>query len=91
MLHETLVADLCSGEQEWVRDERDLMLALAPFHDCARRLGLDVTNVFRSAAEDGPQSLRDGVVAFGARDDVTLEAFGYTLVTGPDGPCYRFR
>ena len=32
-----LVELLVTGEAEWLKDERDLMMALAPHHDCARR------------------------------------------------------
>ncbi len=90
-LVEMLVADLRAGEQEWLKDERDLIVALAPFHDCARRLGLDVSATFRRAAEAGPARLRDAVIAFGARDDVTADAFGYEVVDGVFGPTYLFR
>jgi len=86
-----LIADLEAGEEEWLEDARDLIVGLAPFHDCARRIGLEVSSAFRLAAEVGPESLRDAVVAFGARDDVTPDAFGYVLIEGPEGPSYRFR
>jgi hypothetical protein len=89
-LHQLLVADLRAGEPEWVKDERDLMVALAPFHDCARRLGLDPSAVFGRAADEGPRSLRDVVTAFAERGDVTPQAFGYTVVDGPQGASYRF-
>jgi hypothetical protein len=36
------VAELVDGERPWSDDPRDVMVILAPFHDCARRLGLDV-------------------------------------------------
>jgi hypothetical protein len=77
------------GEQEWLRDHRDLMVVLAPFHDRARRLGLDVAVAFREAAERGPESLREVVTAFGERRDVTPGAFGYVLVEGPKGASYQ--
>jgi hypothetical protein len=89
LLHERLVCDLHEGEQEWLRDDRDLMVALAPFHHCARRLGLDVSVAFREAAGKGPESLREVVTAFGERRDVTLAAFGYVLVEGPKGASYQ--
>ena len=41
-----LVELLVTGEAEWLKDERDLMMALAPQHDCARRLGADVAALF---------------------------------------------
>jgi hypothetical protein len=89
LLHRTLVSNLCEGEKEWLRDSRDLMLALAPYHDCAQRLDLNVADTFRRAADAGPASLRDVVCGFGERDDVTPQAFGYELVDGPRGPSYR--
>lgn len=90
LLHEAIVADLRDAEQEWLKDSRDLTVMLAPFHDCAHRLGLDVAATFRDAACDGPDSLRQVVTRFGERRDVTPAAFGYALVEGPDGPSYRF-
>ena len=54
-----LVDLLVTGEEEWLKDDRDLMMALAPHHDCARRLGADVAAPFRRAAAAGPASLRE--------------------------------
>jgi hypothetical protein len=71
------------------KDPRDLMLGLAPFHDCARRLGLDVPRVFNDAADavggEAAQVARD----FGQRSDVTADAFAYAVESGLDGPMYR--
>ena len=90
ILREALTSDLHDGEAEWLKDFRDLMVALAPYHDCARQLGLDVAATFRGVAEHGPESLRDVVAFFGARDDVTPAAFGFSVVAGPGGLSYRF-
>jgi hypothetical protein len=90
LLREALSSDLRDGEADWLKDSRDLMVALAPYHDCARRLGLDVAATFRDAADDGPESLRHVVAEFGARNDVTPASFGFAVVEGPDGPSYRF-
>jgi hypothetical protein len=84
-----MVADLMEGADEWLRDSRDLMIALAPFHDCARRLNLDVAATFREAAAHGPESLRAVVTAFGERKDVPLAAFGWVVIESPEGPSYR--
>lgn len=65
------------------------MVALAPYHDCARRLGLDPAKQFRDAAAAGPPSLRGVVQTFGERQDVTLAAFDYSLADGPEGLSYR--
>jgi hypothetical protein len=90
MLRQALTAALWDGEAEWLADSRDLMVVLAPYHDCARRLGADVANMFRDAAGDGPEGLRQVVIAFGEREDITPAGFGFTVVEGPDGPSYRF-
>lgn len=86
--HATLVRDLRTGEPEWRADSRDLIVALAPFHDCAVRLGMPVALSFRFAAWRGPRGLRSTVVAFGRRDDVTLRAFGWALEDTAFGPSY---
>jgi hypothetical protein len=84
-----LVDLLVSGEEEWLKDVRDLMMALAPYHDCARRLGADVPVLFRRAAAAGPANLRTVVEGFGRREDVTPPAFGFRVEDTPEGPSYR--
>jgi hypothetical protein len=71
------------------KDPRDLMLSLAPFHDCARRLGLDVSRVFDAAAAAVGGEAGEVARIFGRRSDVTPDAFAYTVESGPDGPKYR--
>ncbi len=85
-----LVDLLVSGEEEWLKDDRDLMMALAPHHDCARRLGADVAALFRRAAAAGPASLRELVEEFGRRRDVSPEAFGFCVEETPEGLRYRW-
>jgi hypothetical protein len=61
-----LVDLLVTGEEQWVKDDRDLMMALAPHHDCARRLGAeefgrrrDVSpRAFGFCVEETPEGLR---------------------------------
>ena len=84
----SLLETLRDSEDEWVRDDRDLMVALAPFHDCARRLGLDVEAAFRDVAGEGPERLRGVVARFGERHDIDPSTFPYELREGPDGPGY---
>jgi hypothetical protein len=84
-----LVGLLVTGEEEWLKDDRDLMMALAPHHDCARRLGADVAALFRRAAAAGPASLRELVEEFGRREDVTARAFGFCVEETPQGLRYR--
>jgi hypothetical protein len=85
-----LVDLLVTGEEEWVKDDRDLMMALAPHHDCARRLGADVAALFRRAAAAAPASLRELVEEFGRRSDVSREAFGFCVEQTPEGLRYRW-
>ncbi|MEW2384474.1 hypothetical protein AB0873_20615 [Micromonospora sp. NPDC047707] len=71
-------------------DGRDLMVGLALPWIVARQLGASPAAVFGDVAD----SLPDGPVAalfeaFGARTDITLEAFGWELVTTADGPDFR--
>ena len=88
-LHELLLTDLVEGEQEWLKDSRDLMMVLAPYHHCAQQLGLDVAATFRAVAHEGPDSLRAEVTAFGERRDVRPQAFGFEVVDAPGGPSYQ--
>jgi hypothetical protein len=75
----------------WRLDPRDLMIALAPLHDCARRLGADPEELFAAAADHAPAGLEGVVRDFGARRDITLAAFGFRLdEEAPGGPAYRF-
>jgi hypothetical protein len=84
-----LVETLTEGEREWAKDVRDLLVALAPFHDCARRLGLDAADVFQQAAELGPPDLRETVIEFGRRTDISPAAFAFAVEDAPGGPRYR--
>ena len=79
---------LGAGRAQWSADGRDLFVALAPFYDCARQLGLDPATFFAQVAESGPPELREAVRDFG-KLDVTLAAYGYALVATPDGPRYE--
>jgi hypothetical protein len=91
VLRDELHRLLVDGESTWVRDWRDLLIALAPLYDCARRLGLDPATVFSVAAAEGPPTLAEHVKAFGARTDIALAAFGFRLdEEAPGGPAYRF-
>ena len=71
------------------KDPRDLMLSLAPLHDCAMRLGLDTAEMFDKAAESAGGPGADVAREFGRRSDVTPDAFAYRVENGPDGPRYR--
>ena len=71
-------------------DPRDTMISLTPFIDCARRLGVDPRDALGSIAASGPGWFRETFDAFVGRADVTLEAFGWSLDEGPNGPAYRF-
>jgi hypothetical protein len=90
VLRAGLVGVIGQREEEWTRDWRDLLLALAPYHDCARRLGLDPAEVFDEAAERSPAALREVVREFGRRSDVTSAAFGFFVEDTPEGPRYGF-
>jgi hypothetical protein len=80
---------LAAAEPTLELDYRDVLVGLAPYVDCAVRLGIDPVKLFdRAAASVGP-ALRETVRTFARRSDVTLEAFGWRLLQMSDGPCYR--
>lgn len=87
---DTLRSGLARVVRKASADSRDYMTALAPLHDCARRLGLDVESVFEEAALAGHGEAATIVREFGRRLDVTPEAFGFTVEDAPDGPEYRW-
>jgi hypothetical protein len=90
VLRAGLLRLLDEGELEWLKDRRDLLVAMAPYHDCARRLDLDPAAFFATVADEGPLALADIVRSFGARADVTPAAFGFRLVMSPGGPKYEW-
>jgi hypothetical protein len=68
-------------------DPRDLMIGLALHHVVAQQLGQSPSAIF----DDVAARLPDGPVAalfreFGARQDITLKAFGWQLVLTANGP-----
>src|SRR5664279_2991695 len=71
-------------------DPRDEMLSLAPFVDCAQRLGHDPALALGPIATEGAMWVQATFEAFARRADVTLAAFGWSIIEPPDGPAYRF-
>jgi hypothetical protein len=72
-----------------VRDWRDVLVGLAPLHDCARRLGADPACFFDDSVRDLPAEVAELARTFGRRTDVTPRAFGFQVVEEPAGPAYR--
>lgn len=70
-------------------DFRDVLVGLAPYLDCAQRLGIDPVELFDFASAAVGEAMRQTVRTFARRSDVTLEAFGWQVMHMPDGPCYR--
>jgi hypothetical protein len=66
------------------------MIGMTPFIDCARRLGHDPETVLRPIAAGGADWLRTTFDGFIRRTDITLGAFGWSIVDEPEGPAYRF-
>ena len=90
VLRHGLLRLLVTGEEEWLRDWRDLLVAIAPYHDCATRIGLDPGRFFAEVSREAPPTLAETVRTFGQRTDITPTAFGYTLTTLPEGPAYEW-
>jgi hypothetical protein len=71
-------------------DPRDEMLDLAALVDCARRLGTDPAELFEPVVAAAPVWLAELFRTFVRRTDITLTAFGWSIVDTPEGPAYRF-
>jgi hypothetical protein len=69
-------------------DSRDLMVALAPLHDCARRLGLDPVTVFDAAADGASAEIATLAREFGRRTDISEHSFGFMVEDTDEGPEY---
>jgi hypothetical protein len=84
------IRDLLSGPENATlrEDSRDLMVALAPLHDCARRLGLDPAAVFDAAAEGAPPAMAELAREFGRRTDISEHSFAFMVEDTDDGPEY---
>lgn len=87
-LRDTFARYLDAEARQGNVDVRDTMVGLAPFIDCARRLGHDPIDTLGPIAAITQPWLRDLFEVFVRRDDVTLEAFGWELGASPDGPRY---
>ena len=86
LLHDALLA-AALGRLGRQGDPRDVMVSLALHHVVAQKLGLASPDLFNEIAArfpDGP--MPDLLRVFGARQDVTLEAFGWQLIQTPEGP-----
>jgi hypothetical protein len=68
-------------------DDRDVMVSLAVYHFVARQLGQSPAELFGDVAARLPDGwVPDLLREFGARQDITLDAFGWLLIQTPDGP-----
>jgi hypothetical protein len=69
------------------RDDRDVMVGLAVFYFVAEQVGLVPSDLMGEIASRLPEGwVPDLLREFGARQDITLEAFLWQLVQTPDGP-----
>lgn len=70
-------------------DARDVMVGLAAYIDCARRLGYDPETVLGPSAASGATWFRELFGLFVRRSDITLDAFGWSLTETPEGIAYK--
>jgi hypothetical protein len=81
----------CLASEALPSDDRDVFIGLAPYHDCATRLGVDPAALFEEVAAAGPRELRDVVVSFGRRTDIRPAEWGFAVAETDEGPCYQPR
>jgi hypothetical protein len=91
LLHQALLATAlatCLTGDNW--DDRDLMVTIALHWVVAQRLGVDPAAMFARVAGRIPNpEIAEVLTVFGARDDITLKAFGWEEVTTNHGPDFR--
>ena len=90
LLRAAIVRLVIEGADEWRKEDRDFMVALAPLRHCAGVIGADAAALFGEAAREVPDDLRDSVEAMGRRSDVTPAAFGFAFEETTEGPRYGF-
>ncbi len=90
LLRAAIVRRVIEGADEWRKDDRDFMVALAPLRHCAGVIGGDTAALFADAAREVPDDLRETVEAMGRRLDVTPAAFGFVFDETTEGPRYGF-
>ena len=73
-----------------IPDRRNVDVALAVFHHCARKLELNPSDVFDEAAQYAGEAMAERLRAFGRRTDVTLRQFGWREIRGEEGVRYKF-
>ena len=83
-----LLTLLARQGEEGVADWRDLILDLAPYHHCSRRLGLEPRVLFEWVARKLPPDVAGTVRALGERAEIDPQEFGFALVEEEDGPRY---
>jgi hypothetical protein len=69
-------------------DDRDVMVGVALHYHAAVQLGLRPAEVFDQAASYADPSVAELFRTFGARDDVTLAAFGWQEIATEHGPAF---
>jgi hypothetical protein len=73
-----------------IPDKRNVEVALAVFHHCARKLELDPRPFFDEAAQLATDEMAARLRAFGRRTDVTLRQYGWREIRGEEGVRYKF-
>lgn len=69
---------------------RNVDVALAVYHHCARKLGVNTVDLFEEAAGYAGEEIAGHLAAFGRRSDVHLKSYGWRELRTPEGVQYRF-
>lgn len=73
-----------------IPERRNVDVALAVFHHCAKKLGLDPVMLFDEAAELATDEMMARMRSFGRRPDVTLQQFGWREMRTAEGVRFKF-
>jgi hypothetical protein len=73
-----------------IPEKRQVEVGLAVYHHCARKLKLNVIDLFEEAAEFANAGFAPRFLAFGRRSNVNLKEYGWRELKTPAGVKYSF-
>jgi hypothetical protein len=73
-----------------IPEKRQVEVGLAIFHHCARKLEMNVIDLFEDVAQYANEGFASRLLAFGRRPDVTLKKYGWRELNTPEGVKYTF-
>ncbi|MFQ5401612.1 MAG: hypothetical protein ACE5E7_18695 [Anaerolineae bacterium] len=74
-----------------IPEKRNVEVALAVYYHCARKLGMNIVDLFEEAADLTSPETAVILRSYGRRSDVTLHKYGWREIKTPDGIKFKFQ